>query len=103
MGIPPLTDAPPWPGRSEGAGVRDLVGWKRNTIGLWRTKSAKKGGRGAWYDAFIAGAAAYVDVLVTNDRDQARRAEFLLVRGLVTFRVDDVEAFIGGTLGVRPL
>jgi len=46
---------------------------------------------------------AYVDVLVTNDRDQARRAEFLLVRGLVTFRVDDVEAFTGGTLGVRPL
>jgi hypothetical protein len=64
-------------------------------FGLWRTK--KKGrGQGTWYDTYIAGAAAYVDLFVTDDTDQRRRCNFLRRRNLLTFRTASLAEFIEG-------
>ena len=63
-------------------------------IGRWRTKA--KGGKGAWYDAFIAGSAAYMDVFVTDDADLLWRCERLRERGLLGFRSVPLNEFTGG-------
>jgi hypothetical protein len=69
-----------------------------HVVGMWRTKKDERG-RGAWYDAFIAAAASYADVLVTDDTDQARRTMFLRERSLVPFRAETLGAFLGQKQG----
>ncbi|MGO9829310.1 MAG: PIN domain-containing protein [Myxococcaceae bacterium] len=63
-------------------------------LGLWRTKGGSSG-RGAWYDTFIAGAASYVDTLVSDDIEQRRRCEFLRKRSLLSFRSVSLAEFLG--------
>lgn len=68
---------------------------QEDVLGVWRTK--KKGrGEGAWYDAYIAAAAAYAHVFVTDDDEQRRRCEFLRRRKLLTFRTMSLAEFLSG-------
>jgi hypothetical protein len=55
-------------------------------LGVFRTKSANKGGVGTWYDDDIAATCAQADVLVTRDNDLRRKCEWLRDRGLLVFR-----------------
>ncbi len=68
---------------------------QEQVFGLWRTKGNKARGQGVWYDAFIAGEAAYMDLLVSDDDNQRRRCEFLRERGLLSFRTMSPSEFIG--------
>lgn len=76
---------------------------QEEVLGAWRTK---KNGEGTWYDVFIAGAAAYADLLISDDVDQRRRCEFLRQRRLVTFRavslVDFVAQHVPSASKLRP-
>ncbi|NTX17718.1 hypothetical protein HUA76_43855 [Myxococcus sp. CA056] len=67
-------------------------------IGMWRTKRAGKG-EGTWHDISIAGASAYADIFLTNDRNQLSRCKFLKERGLLTFAPTNLPAFLGNTSG----
>jgi hypothetical protein len=60
-------------------------------------RSREPRGLGVWYDDFIAVGTPYVDVLVSDDRNQRRRVEFLRERGLVGFRAQSLEEFIGAS------
>lgn len=51
-------------------------------LGTFRTKAAKKGGRGAWYDNAIAASAVNATWLVTNDSNLRRRCDELQRQGL---------------------
>jgi hypothetical protein len=66
-------------------------------LGAWRTKRKGKG-EGTWYDVTIAGSAAYVDVLISDDADQRARCKFLRSRGLLTFRAVKLSAFQAGSV-----
>ncbi len=66
---------------------------QENVLGMWRTK--KKGrGEGTWHDIAIAAAAAYVDLFISDDRDQLNRCSFLRDRNLVTFRPITLAEFL---------
>ncbi len=62
-------------------------------FGLWRTKG-KGRGEGAWYDTYIAGEAAYLDLLVSDDENQRRRCQFLRQRGLLSFDSESLAEFL---------
>lgn len=66
---------------------------QEQVLGVWRTKGKGKGD-GAWYDAFIAGTAAYMDILVSDDKNLRRRCEFLRKRGLLSFRTQELSEFL---------
>jgi hypothetical protein len=68
---------------------------QEQVLGAWRTK-AKSKGEGTWYDITIAGSAAYVDVLISDDGNQRARCEFLRARGLLSFRVTTLLGFQAG-------
>jgi hypothetical protein len=62
-------------------------------FGRWRTQ--RKGfGEGVWYDSYIAGEAAYMDLLVSDDENQRWRCDFLRQRGLLSFRTMSLDEFI---------
>lgn len=63
-------------------------------LGMWRTKGTGRG-KGTWYDIFIAGAAAYNDILISDDKNQRDRCEFLRKIGLLGFRSIPLREFIG--------
>jgi hypothetical protein len=66
---------------------------QEQVFGLWRTKG-KARGEGVWYDAFIAGEAAYMDLLVSDDDNQRRRCDFLRKRGLLSFESKSLDDFL---------
>ncbi len=62
-------------------------------FGRWRTQ--RKGfGEGVWYDSYIAGEAAYMDLLVSDDENQRWRCDFLRQRGLLSFKTMSLAEFI---------
>ncbi len=67
---------------------------EKQVLGWWRTKSEGKGGLGVWYDTFIAGEAAYMNQLVSNDGNQRCRCEFLRKRGLLSFDSMSLSEFV---------
>lgn len=67
---------------------------QEQVLGTWRTK-ARQRGKGTWYDIFIAGAAAYVDLFVSDDDNQLRKCSFLAERNLLTFRSIKLSEFLG--------
>lgn len=71
-------------------------------LGLFRTKSHKKGGLGAWADVSIAATAAKSDIFVSNDIGLAARCEFLRARGVVRFKTSRMDELIGGSNPANP-
>jgi len=66
---------------------------QEQVLGLWRTK--RKGlGEGVWHDTFIAGEAAYMDLLVSDDKNQRKRCDFLRERHLLKFKTTSLDDFI---------
>jgi hypothetical protein len=66
---------------------------QEQVLGMWRTK-AKQKGKGTWYDIFIAGAAAYVDLFISDDRNQLSRCSLLRDLNLLTFRPITLAEFL---------
>ena len=66
---------------------------QEHVIGLWRTKGGNRG-KGAWYDMFIAGAAAYNEFLISDDDNQRRRCEHLKKTGLLGFHPITLQEFL---------
>lgn len=73
---------------------KSSIGAAEQVLGLWRTKSENKGGRGSWYDVLIAGGSAHADVFLVNDTDLRRRCEFLHARGLFKPTPMKLETFL---------
>ncbi|OJH35573.1 hypothetical protein [Cystobacter ferrugineus] len=57
--------------------AEQLTPAQNNVIGLFRTKSAKKGGRGDWYDYHTAATAAACTMFITGDDDLFRRCSHI--------------------------
>jgi len=63
-------------------------------VGIFRTKSEKRGGRGAWYDNGIASISALADHLITEDRDFKRKCDWLAARHLLRFQTATLADFL---------
>ncbi len=63
-------------------------------IAIFRTKSEKRGGRGAWYDNGIASISALADHLITEDGDFKRKCDWLAARNFLRFQTTTLADFV---------
>ncbi|PTL75406.1 hypothetical protein [Vitiosangium sp. GDMCC 1.1324] len=76
--------------------AEQLTTTQNSVIGLFRTKSARKGGRGDWYDYLTAATAAACTMFITGDDNLFRRCEYIRDLGVSGIRAYAAKALIEG-------